>query len=411
MKPTFRSSEMDRVLTCNGSITLTRLVAPREGDEGFEGVLLHHLIASRLIAEFGAIPPDGGLPPPQVPAGYKLPAFSAWIVDWAIRHVRDTIPADWSLMVEVPLAYEYQWREPKMLTVVEWIDGQPVVTTKEVDGWTNSGHIDVLGISPDGLRSHGIDWKTGRDPVDPAECNEQVNSYICLQKRAWESLTGCTFQIAQPRADEDAGFERVSTVELAGDRLERACAVLDQRVSAAMDNAMEVNSGRKQCRWCPAKLQCEAALADREFMKATLTKESLARVKKKPDDAVIGDWVITMRTLKAAAEEAENMLHERLDASGCVQAGCGTTITRKIQRGSYTVERPQEFMQAFRSILPSEGSLAKCFEPSMTRCKDEIAEVLGVNKTGGAPVTAETIFDAHLRPHTSQGERRVLVFT
>lgn len=410
MKLTFRASEMDRVLTCNGSITVTPLVDPRDGDEGYEGTMIHWMIASRLINEFGATPPEGGLPPPQVPKGYKLPAFSAWIVDWAIRHVQETIPADWSLMVEVALAYEYPLAEPKFVTVVEWVDGQPVVSRKPVEGWINSGHIDVLGISPCGTKSHGIDWKTGRDPVDPAECNEQVNSYICLEKRAWEELTEATFQIAQPRADEDAGFERVSTVVLAGDRLERACATLHERVCAAIDNADELNSGRKQCKWCIG-CSCPAIRAEQKLMKMKLTPEILAGIKRQPDDALLGDFVEVGRMLAKPIEDAETLLHERLDATGCVVAGSGTTITRKIQKGAYSVDRPDDFVKAFRSILPEEKSLVRCFQPSMTACKDEIAEVMGVNKTGKAAVTAETVFDAHLRPHVTQGERRILVFT
>lgn len=377
---------MDRVLTCNGSITLVPLVAPRNGDEGHEGTMLHWMIADRLICEFGATPPEGGLPPPDVPNGYRLPAFSLWIVDWAIRHVQETIPADWSLMVEVAVAYEY-------------------------DGWNSSGHIDVMGISPDGTESRGIDWKTGRDPVDAAECNEQVLTYICLKKRAWPTLRSCSFQIAQPRADEDSGFERVSTVVLEGERLEVACATLDTRVRAAIANSDELNSGRKQCRWCPVKSQCPAVLADRELMKMKLTKDAVAAIKRQPDDAMLGDWVITMRTLKAAGEDAETLLHERLDAAGSVVAGSGTIITRKIQRGSYSVPDPKKFFAAFQTILPSEESLIAAYDPSMTRAKDEIARVMDVPKTGKAAVTAESVFDAHLRPHVEQGERRILVFT
>ena len=384
MRPTFRSSEVDRVILCNGSIVLVPLVAPRASDEGYEGTLLHWMIASRAIKELGAVPPDGGLPPPDVPKDYRLPAFSLWIVDWAIRHIQETIPADWSLMVEVPLAYAFS-------------------------RFDLSGHIDLLGISPCGRKSKGTDWKTGRDPVDPADNNEQVASYIALQKRAWETLKECSFDIAQPRADEESGFERVSTVTAT--KLDAIVDGMDRRICAAMDNTAELNSGRKQCNWCPVGCQCPALQAKKKLMKMKLTPEAIALVNKLPDDALLGDWVIDMRTLARPTKDAEEMLHARLDAVGQVNAGCGLRITRKIQRGDYTVEDPVKFMQAVKMLLPGDASIAKTYTPSMTKIKDEIAEVQHIPKTGKSPITSETVFDAHLRPLVTQGERRILVFT
>ncbi len=149
MKPLIRSSEMDRVLSCNGSLTLTRMVDERDGDEGWEGTMLHWMIADRAIRELGATPPEGGLPPPDVPKGYKVPAFSLWIVDWALRHIREIIPADWSLMVEVEMEYEF-------------------------GRWINRGHADIVALSPDGTKAKGADWKAVRVPVDPADNNDHV---------------------------------------------------------------------------------------------------------------------------------------------------------------------------------------------------------------------------------------------
>jgi hypothetical protein len=387
MKPHFRSSEFDRILTCNGSITLASLVAPRDGDEGREGTWIHHAIADRLVRLHGAIPADGDLPPPDVPAGYKLPPFSAWIIDWGVRHVLETIPSHWCIFVELPLRNEH-------------------------GRWIQTGHIDVTGINPEGTEAIGIDWKTGRDPVDPAENNEQVASYMTLLKSEWPTLESITFQIAQPRVDEEAGFERVSTVVVTGDALTALVASIDRRICAAMDNAMELNSGIKQCRWCPvAGPQCKAHQILKALMKATLTEEDVARVAREPDDAQLADWIIAMRTLAAPTKDATELLHKRLDTKPEIEAGDGTRITRKIQKGSYSVPDPVKFMAAVRTLLPKDEMIAKTFTPSMTRIQDEIAAVNNVPKTGKSGVSAQSIFDGHLRPLVEQGDKRVLQFS
>lgn len=384
MKHTSRASNKCRELTCPASIRLVPLVAKRQSDDGDEGSYIHWAIADRLIREMGATPPEGGLPPPDVPAGYKLPAFSAWIIDWAVRHVRETVPADWSLMVEASFAYEY-------------------------DRYIDSGHADVTALSPDATAALGIDWKTGRDPVDPAECNEQVATYLTLYKRAWETLHNGTFQIVQPRMDEDDGFERVSTVTVTD--IDALVAGMERRMNEALDNATQLNSCLKACRWCEVGCQCPALQADKNHMKLTLTPEAIAKIRHKPDDATLGDWVVTMRTLAQPAKDAQEMLHERLDACECVTAGCGVTITRKIQKGTYEVPDPVQFFGAVRGLLPKDDAIARAFKPSMTALKDEIAAELNCPKTGKAPVTAEGVFDATLRPLVKQNDRKVLIFT
>ncbi len=377
-----RASELDRALSCNGSLTLSRMVAPRESEEGWEGTAIHHAIAARLIKDFGATPPEGGLPPAEVPAGYKIPGNSLWIVDWCVRHIQETVPPDWSLLVEVPLAYSF-------------------------DRWTLSGHIDWLAFSPCGTKSMGGDWKSVRNPVDPAESNEQCAGYLVLEKRAWPDLIEATFQICQPRVTEEDDVERISTVTVTN--LDAVVASLDARVCAALDNSMCLKTG-KQCKYCIG-CSCPAIQAEQEFMELQLTPEMLAKMKREPDDAQLGEFVSIGRRLAKPLKDATEMLHERLDKTPFVVTASGTTITRKITRGDYTVLDPLKFMQAVRVLLPSDESVAKVVTFSMTRIKDEISEVLGCPKTGAAAVTSETTFDGHLRPLVEQGVKRTLVET
>lgn len=375
---------MDQVLSCPGSLTLTRLVDERDGDEGHEGTLLHWIIATRAILELGATPPEGGLPPPQVPPGYKIPTHSLWIVDWAIRHIQEVIPADWSLMVEVEMEFEF-------------------------GRWVNRGHADVIGISPCQTKARGCDWKSGRIPVEPAENNEQVGSYLSLIKLSWPTVTEAEFDIAQPRVSEEDGIQRISTVKVTD--LDALVASMDARVCAALDNSNEVNSGRTQCKWCPVGCQCPALQLEQEIMKIILTPDMLAKIKREPDDAQLGDWVISARTLARPTEDANELLHERIDKTGFVDAGCGTRITRKIQKGSYSWPDPLAGLRAVKELLPTDESLAKVATLSVTRLKDEIAAVMNIPKTGKSAVTAEGVFDAKLRPLVEQGERKLLQFS
>lgn len=380
-RPVVRSSEMDCVLSCPGSLTLTRLVNKRDGDEGFEGVAIHHAIATRAIRELGATPPEGGLPPPQVPPGYKIPTHSLWIVDWAIRHIQEVIPADWSLMVEVEMEFEF-------------------------GRWVNQGHADVIGISPCGTKAKQIDWKAVRIPVDPADNNEQVCSYLSLAKLSWPSLTEAEGQICQPRVSEEDGVERVSRVTVTD--LDAMIASMDRRICTALDNAMCLKTG-KQCTYCIG-CSCPAIQAEQEYMDLMLTPEILAKIKRTPDDALLGDFVIIGRRLAKPIKDATEMIHERLDRVGYVDAGCGSRITRETRCGAYSWPDPLAAFKAVKELLPSDESLAKVMTPSVTRIKDEIAEIMKIPKTGASAVTSEGIFDAKLRPLCEQGVSNLLKY-
>ncbi len=381
MKPVTRSSSMDREIACPGSPTVLALVDMPETDDGHEGVQLHWEIANRAINELGATPPEGGLPPPDVPKGYRLPANAWWIVDWAIRHIRETIPADWAMLVEVEMEHAYA-------------------------RWRNKGHADIVGISPDVTEAIGIDWKSGRDPVDPAESNWQIFSYETLLKLTWESLRKVTFQIGQPRVTEDDDVQRISTSVLEGDRLEAAPATLDAAKCAALDDASRLRTG-KQCKWCVG-CSCPAIIAEEKLMELMLTPEILAKIKKTPDDAALGDFVVIAKRLEKPMRAAIEMLHERLDQTSLIVSASGATITRDIQGGGYELEKPLEFYQAAKEDLKTDERMARVFKPSMTHLTDELAEAFNVNRGGKAPVTAEGMVAARYKPFVKQQQKRIL---
>lgn len=435
MNLTIRCSGLDQLFACNGSLLAQSLVSRRESEDGAEGSLVHYLIAKRLVLELGATAPDG-LAPPVLPKGYALPAFSAWIVDWAVEHIRQSVPPDWTLMVEVGLAYEFDLKRPVWIPAEElmpdfmthadasagtWTDtsdpAHPVLKVL-VNRFTLSGHLDVLAMSPDGRQSIGFDWKSGVIGADPAEQNWQASGYDTLVARAWPDVDDARFQLCQPRIDEDAtGIPRVSVSALNDNELRLMADVIVENVNLALENRYQTNSGMKQCRYCALALSrpwdCPSLKGDSEFMKATLTPDALEALRATPKDGQLGDFVIIGRTLTEPIKAATELLHERLDAVGFVDADCGTRITRTTRPGDYDIPDKQAFHATLKQVLPAEEDRVECASFSMTEIKKKIASTRGIPQKSKKPgaVDASKVFDAELRPLTNQKESRILVFS
>ncbi len=378
---TIRCSELDRVLLCPGSLTLCAIVDPRQGQEGTEGTALHYIAHKRMVDELAAHGDPGSVP------DLKVASFSDWIAAFYFRTVRDAVPPDWSLQVEVPLAYEF-------------------------DGFALSGHIDALAMSPDGAEAIIFDLKTGYDPVDPADCNEQVFAYGCLIARAYPEVKKITAYIIQPRNDEDEGFQRVSDpMVLEGATLGASLFTLESRVGEALKNNMQVNSGAKACLWCPAAMQCPAAIADREFMKIQLTEETLASIRATPADSTLADWVIAGRILARPTEDAKAIAKERIAAVGSITSTDGVVITAKSGPGSYKYPDPVAYIKQLRVLLPRDEDLARAVNPSISKAVEVIAEVNGIPKTSKIGQSATAIVNGALKPLAIQGERVTLQFS
>lgn len=377
-KPTKRCSSLGRDLNCPGAATITARVDARKGEEGTEGTFLHHAAHSRMKKELGAFGDLGPVPP--TPSSVK---FSQWIADFYFRTVQEMVDPAWSLECEVPLAFEFE-------------------------RFILSGHIDSLAMSPDGTQATFFDLKTGYDPVDIAEESEQCFGYASLLLRAYPDLQKVTAYIVQPRNDEDEGYQRVSPpLVLEGDRIKAALPTFEARINASLDKPMLLRTG-KWCKWCVG-CSCPAIRAEAKLMEMQMTEEQLAAIQRTPDDAMLGDFAVVAHTLAKPIEDMKAMLKERIAAQGSVVAGSGVTITEKVQKGAYKVERPEEMLATVEEML-DKPRIARAVNWSMTRLKEEIAEQFQCKKTGKGPITAESIFDSRIRTHVSQGERRLLQY-
>jgi len=406
MIPTIRCSSLDRVLSCPGSLTVNAIVAPRYGDDGDEGTWCHWISAQRIKTEMGAVGDIG--PQPRGPFPH-----STWISDYYVRHVMESTPASYSLECEAALAYEFTADTPCKIETVEWFNGRPMVGTKPYNGFTLSGHIDCLALSPDATHAIGWDLKTGYDPVDCADSNWQILGYCVLLKRAYPSLQSVTFYIVQPRNDEDGdsvneGHPRVSCVTITD--LDAAVATLAGKITDAISRPLELNTTIKGCRFCVG-CSCPAIRAKQKLMRLTMTEESLASLKAQPDDATLAEFIIGAKELAKPTEDAKAMLNDRLDRSPQLVAADGTVITRVTQRGAWSVNDPQAFFRAMRELLPADEQIARVTKPSMTALKDEIARSMGVPKTSKAGVSAASIFDSTFAPLATQGVRNLVQFS
>lgn len=357
-------------------------MSPRRSSDGDEGTALHWLAHAKLRQDMGAFGDIG--PSPTIP---KSISFSAWIADYYIGFIREMVPADWSLECELPLSYEFE-------------------------RFILSGHVDDCAMSPDGTEAIIFDLKTGRDPVDPADNNEQLFGYACLLMRAYPDLRKITAYIVQPLNDEDEGYKRISDpMILEGDMLARAIPVLESRVNAALDNAMEVDDGPKQCLWCPAAMQCPAVITRRELMKLKLTDEALAAIKSTPDDAVLGSWVVSQRILNRPMDDAKELAVERIATQGSITSAEGVVITSKSGPGSYKYPRPAEFLAALRRHLPTDEEVALAISFSISKARDAIAAKRGIPKTSKVGESGDSIVASELKPLTEQGTRTTLQFS
>lgn len=381
MRPSIRCSELDRILSCPGSLALARIVAKRNGTEGDEGTDIHGKVAYRLSKELGAT--DQGFP-----VGFSYAPgkhITDWLVNFCFNAVKEGTPAGWSLETEIPLSEDFA-------------------------RFTLTGHPDVVAINPEVTEFYLDDFKTGYIPVDIAEMNWQLLAYAILLKKAYPTLQKGRLRIIQPRNDEDDGHPRISEVWLTN--LDQAEAGLEARINAALDAPMDLDSGMSQCKWCPvAGPQCPVHQLHQTQMKLTMTPEALAKIKNEPDDATLGDWIVTARTLTRGTEDAEKLLHARLDSVPAIISGSGVQITRKITGGSYVVDNPVEFFKTAKLLLGTDERMAAVYKPSMTKLVEQVAEVLNIPKSGKAVMTGQSTVEASFKPFTTQQERRLLQFT
>lgn len=352
-----------------------------------DGSWAHWQGASKLVAEQGAVAPEGGLKCPA-PAGYEPPGFMHWVVDFYVRTVVEAAGGTNAIVVEDEMLVEFGRF---------WL----------------SGHPDVYSINPDATEIDSHDLKSGTNPVDAAEMNWQVLGYAVLKKVTFPSLRRIRESIVQPRLrermdgfDEDDDAPEVSritsmVIDETGCHAERdgvmsqvntvtvdqIVVALEASINAALDDGRTLETGLKQCRWCPAKMKCPAVDAEEDAMKLILTDELLERVKNTPDDETLGRICKAGKLLTPRFEAAKKAMKARLATEKIITLADGTQFfeqevpgKRKIIDTGAAWEKVVEAVPAEAAygcmaikIEPVEKALAKAFKiPHKSENKDKL---------------------------------------
>lgn len=304
-KPLIRCSQLDQLISCPASAeVLAKLGKVRDDDrDSWDGQWCHREAATRFVKEHGAVEPEGGIPAPTYPAGWRPEGgLMDWVVDFFEHSVLERIGGDWAMEVEVEMLIEF-------------------------DGFWLIGHVDVDGIAPDASIVNFEDLKSGTNVVDIAESNWQVLGYAVLFKRRFGAvLKKIRGGIVQPRVREGEGdrvsgvtFDETGTFNDAGERIGNATintieAGLEAAILEALKNTRILNSGIKQCRWCDGCLQCPATRADKDLrMKMILTDDALAQITPEADIEVLAEWAIAKKHLGPKLEKAASLLKAKLE--------------------------------------------------------------------------------------------------
>ena len=145
-------------------------------------------------------------------------------------------------------------------------------------------------------------------------------------------------------------------------------------------------------------------------MKAQIESGLLERLQREPNDAQLGDFVLSGRTLAGPVKEATELLHERLDLSGYVDAACGRRITVKKQAGTIEILDPVAYYNTLNAVLPTER-MALAVKPSKDRVIDQVAAAFDIPKTSKEGRSATAWYEDNVKGFTEQKEKRILVIS
>jgi len=361
-KPIIRCSELEQLLGCAGSRTLKQHILAQLGPDAFarsgdamtwRGNYCHYRSAKRLIDEFGATCPDG-LEPPVLAADWTPVVWDDRSADWFVESVLGDTADDWSLFVEHRITVEF-------------------------DRFVLTGQIDCYGISPDGDLFQIDDQKTGPVPVTHAEENWQLAGYATLLKKMFPRLRGGDARIRQRGVDEE-----VTSVHV--DDLDAVVAYLEDSINSALDRALELETGYKQCRFCPAHLICPALRKEIARMKHLLSSEEVKALKVTPDLMQLGVIARDARAIKGPCERIVDTFKEQLEAAGgSIVLPDGQTAEIVEKPGPRTITNPKVAHALATHKLGDEDDAWKAMEVSLGELEDQLVKVAGMQRTSKKP--------------------------
>lgn len=354
MKPSFRASSLDRIITCHGSRALDTKYPheSKDSDVSLAGTKAHAVGALRLI-EAGAI---GEVEDPT--PGVALEGFDLWIVDYWVQTVLELVPAGWA--IEVEGAFEVAFLR-----------------------FVLTGHIDVLAISPDGTQAIIIDLKTGYNPVDAAECNWQLAGYAALVRCSMPGIRQMRLVIVQPRNNEAEGYPRVSETSLDLDLCD-VDALIESEINAVLDDPLTFTTAKKGCLYCDFALTCPATIALKDDMKLQLTQDQFDAIPQNPSTTQLAEWVrdgkLLEKPIKLAREELKEQLTRGIPTTAEHEITLidGTRIFVKDGQGPRKVENLTTLLLRLGVVVPEEKKVHACLTASLDDVERTVAGELGI---------------------------------
>ena len=347
LKPEFRCSGLDRVITCHGACRLDARFPQisKDSEVSVAGSRMHAVGAKRLIAA-GAL----GVADP-IYANDTLEGFDAWITEFWVSTVLDLVPTGWAIEVESEMSVEF----PRFFL---------------------TGHLDVLALSPDGTEAMIPDLKTGYNPVDPADCNWQLAGYAALLRHTIPTIRRVKLVIVQPRNNPDEGYERVSTADVDfGDT--DVSGLIEQELNAVLDDPFTFCTAKKACAYCPFPLSCPATQALKKAMKTTITKEAFDEIAETPTLEQLAEWARDGKIIEKAVDAARENLKAGL-GDQTITLEDGTRVYLKDSKSPRTCKNVTVLRGRVSIVVADEAKLNACFKPAFAEIEKAVAKALDV---------------------------------
>jgi hypothetical protein len=379
MKPTFRCSELGQVLWCPGSKALGAKAKPRARDstQATAGQWCHARAAQRLRDEESATGPAIVLPE------LKADRFKEWIVSYYLDTVRMYVEADMAIEYEAAL----EWEFPRFIL---------------------TGHMDVLALNADATEFVGLDLKSGTDPVTPAEDNAQGLGYQALVALNYPTVQRSTFALVQPTNNPDDGLERVTVArsETRG-ALDAQVTYLERELNHVLDAAGELNTGWRQCHYCPAALICPAFEADADLiMRMILTPEQLAAIPDEPDIEKLFVFEAARKQFEEPLKLAHETLKARVAEMGGAELSDGTKLLVIDRPGARTITDNAAATAALNDLPETLWHTCYKFRPG--EIEIALAEFLSLPKTSKKGPSGASAYKDRLGHITVSAVNKVL---
>jgi hypothetical protein len=341
----------------------------------------------------GAIGPDGGLPAPKIPADYKPGPFQQWMAQFCYDMALEGLDDSWAILVENDFLAEFE-------------------------DFTLTGHIDVLAVKlgpvedefePQVVEAILTDHKAGAIAVNPAPENEQIMGYAVHVIHAYPYLQKLTCRIVQPRNDEEQGDQRVSQMVMEGvSAFRKATDFTLGCIRRALGNPLRVETGDRQCRYCPAAMQCPALkLEIDQLMQLDLTKEQIEAVQPEtPMDTLINLFDAAKKFGPVLDAGVDTLKARIVSAGGNAIFPDGRVATVKPRGGKRHVTDNAAGL-AVLGELPERLRLS-CIEIKPGECERAYAEFNVCPLAGAKPVTGKKIFEQRFAGIVTQDTHQIL---